>query len=477
MAFEHDDRHQIVIVGGGVAGLTAAHTLLAGGADEVVLLEASDRLGGQVRTVDVAGSRVDVGSEAIHLGHPGAAALVRELGLDETVVGSAPGTSLLLTKHGLRPLPAGVGPTGPTKVWPVLASRTLSTRGLLRAAMEPLHARRKYPDDIAVGQFVAMRFGPEVAEVFVDPLLGNLHSGEVRALSLQATAPQLRGIAGEGTSLLWRAIKGPPPRPPAPGRPLPMFASWPGGLSALVDALQRSVLAHGGRIELGHHVVSLRADSSGWVIGLADGSEISAEQVVVATGGPGMADLLQPVAPTTAAALRWVRHASVATVVLGYERADGEANQALRDYNGLLLTSKQAKTVKAATNLTRKWPMVADSAYHLVRVSVGRITSSIADDLTDAELIERAAGEFGDLIGLTASPVVSAAYRWPTSMPQLGVGHVQRMSGAADELRERPGLHIAGCTVDGLGLTSTISSGRRVAAEVERSLTPEGRPA
>lgn len=462
---------RIVVVGAGITGLAAAFAVLrADPRAKVTVIEQSPLVGGQVRAIDVAGSPVDVGAEAIHLGAPDAAALVRELGLDETVIGARPGTSLLLTRKGLRPLPAGVGPTGPTKVGPVLKSGILSPAGLVRAGLEPL-MRRRYPDDMAVADFVQMRFGREVVETFVDPLLGNLHSGNVHALSMRATAKQLVPTAASGKSLLMKALRKPPApvRRPDSAAALPMFASWPGGLTTLVDALVERILAGGGEVRTGVRVLAIEPSAPSdaergprrWRVATSEGP-VDADDVIVTAGPRVVKELVSPLVPAVGTAMQWVRTASVATVVLAFDKREAQANQVLREANGVLLTSRQAGVMKAMTNMSRKWAPLDACPWHVLRLSVGRSTNEIANDLDDQQMVSAVVGELGSLIGLDAEPRFSAVVRWPQTMPQLGVGHVERVAEArAAALAGAPGLHLAGAAVDGLGLTATISSGLR----------------
>ncbi len=454
--------HRVVIVGGGVTGLVAARQILRDRPETTVtVLEGSERLGGQVLAIDVGGVAVDVGAEAIHLGAPAAADLVRALGLDATVIAARRGQSMLLTRRGLRPLPAGVGPTGPTQVAPVLRSGILSWHAVVRAGLEPL-TRRPQASDVAVGDFVRGRFGREVADTFVDPLLGNLHSGDVHRLSLRATAKQLVPVAESGTSLLLRALRKPtpPPRRPDAPAPLPMFASWPGGLGALVDALTSSLAGHA-TVRTGVRAEAIVRAGDAWRVDTSDGP-VEADAVVVAVGPRPAAALLGPHSPAVARAMEAVDTASVATVVLAYEREAAEKNAVLRDANGLLLNSHQSGVLKAMTNMSRKWPLDHPS-WHIVRVSVGRAGSRVAVDLSDPQMLASASRELASLIGLSATPVFATVVRWPDAMPQLTVGHVERMAAARADLAGIPGLHLAGSAADGLGLTSTIASGVQVA--------------
>ncbi|MGO4956886.1 protoporphyrinogen oxidase [Luteococcus sp. Sow4_B9] len=454
---------RVVVVGAGVTGLVAARELAKDESLEVICLEASDRVGGQLNTIEVDGAHVDVGAEAIHLGAPHVAALVRELGLDADVIGAAPGSSVLATRKGLRPLPAGVGPTGPTKILPVLKSGILSPLGLIRAGLEPLMARRRFPDDMGVGEFTARRFGREVTDTFVDPLLGNLHGGDIRHLSLQSTAAQLTATAAEGQSMLLKTLKPAKGAAPAPsGSVLPMFASWPEGLSTFTRALATQTKA---TIRTGCPATGLTHVGSQWQVHLADGETVTADHVLVTTPSAASAALLRGSCPEAVELYEGVPTASVATVLLGWERDDVANNPTLRDANGILLPSNRARTFKAATNLTRKWPTLT-SRHHLLRASVGRDGNSLADDLSDDQLTSRVAAELGELIGLTAAPQVRAVHRWPHSMPQLRPGHKARVARARAALATLGGITIAGCSVDGLGIGSTVASGQRAARDI-----------
>lgn len=470
---------RVVVVGAGVSGLVAARELTKHPELEVICLEGSDRVGGQLHTLEIDGAAVDVGAEAIHLGAPHVAALVRELGLAEHVVGAARGASVMGTRKGLRPLPAGVGPTGPTKIWPVLKSGILTPRGLLRAGLEPLMARRRVPEDVTVGSFTQGRFGKEVTDTFVDPLLGNLHGGDVHRLSLQATAPQLVADASNGTSMLLKNLHLPAPlaglaarvrRTPAPGSPrpgasrggsaLPMFATWPGGLQELTAALAAEV-----DVRTDARVTGLEREGQGWRV-LVEGQEpLLADHVLLTAPGAASAELLREHCPQAAALYDHVPMASVATVVLGYEPAAATANPTLRDHNGILLPSNLVRTFKAATNLSRKWPGLG-ARHHLMRASVGRFGSSLAEELTDEQMTRRVADEISDLTGLAARPELAQVHRWPASMPQLQPGHKDRVEAARDALATVGGITIAGCSVDGLGIGSTVKSGQQAAREI-----------
>lgn len=457
-----------VIVGAGITGLLVARRLQQAGF-EVVVHEASDRIGGQIHTIEVEGHPVDVGAEAMHLGAPAVKKLVAELGLSDRIVPANDGGSLLLTHKGLRPLPAGVGPTGPTKIWPVVRSGIMTLPGMARAGLEPLLARlRKSPEDQSVGSFIRGRFGNEVADLFVDPLLGNLHSGDVDKLSLHSTAPQLIGKATEGTSLLPK-----PTRPtrvnlfgnkPTKSAGPNLFSSLPSGLHELVDAI-----AEGLDIRLNSPVTSVGASDGRWIVQTAQDSE-QADALVVACPASVAAKLLESIAPDASRELAQTTTASVATLVLTYDRS--QPNQLLDEANGLLLPSTSGGLVKALTNLSRKWPQVADPERHIIRVSVGRAGQQRLATLTDERLVDIVAGELHDIAGLPERPTSSRVIRWQEALPQLEVGHAARLRRVRKVLEELPPIALAGGPYDGLGIGSTVKSAEARAAELITRLTP-----
>lgn len=457
----------VAVVGGGITGLTTARRLSQEGM-RVILLEGSDRLGGQVHTLDLAGRRVDVGAEALHLAAPSARSFVEELGLREDVVAARSGTSWIWTPRGRRPLPAGVGPAGPTRLRPVLSSRVMTLAGLVRAALEPLMAlvrRPLDPDstvDVSVGSFVTGRFGRQVTDRFVDPLLGGLHAGDVDQLSLRACAPSLVPAASVRRSLVMRRR---PSAPPAPaGSPAPvMFASWPGGLSTLTDALLRDVDVE---VRLSSRVTALHRSPSGYLLDVEGHPGVAADAVVLAVPSAMAARLIEPHAPTAAEPLRQQRTAKIATVVLGFPRALVADLPALAG-NGILVPSSTGTLLKAVTHLSTKWPHLDGGDTYLLRVSAGRDGSDELEGLDDDALVARLRVDLARFTGIEAEPTLVHVQRWPTGLPQLHVGHLERLEAVREELAQRlPGVQLAGAAYEGVGLTSCIGSAQSAARAV-----------
>lgn len=447
------------MVGGGLGGLLVARGLRAAG-HEVTVVEASDRLGGQIHTVDFCGLPADTGAEAMFLGAPGMADLIDDLGLTDELVGPRAGASWLARGRRLIRLPEGVGPTGPTQIKPVLHSGLLGPFALARAAMEPLRAK-PITEDLSVGDFVSRRFGRRVTDVFVDPLLGNLHAGDINRLSLHATAAQLRPVAVEGRSILKNAAA----RPPRPSDAPPLFASFPQGLQRLIDALSDDLRARGVQIFTNTRVTALERLSTNhqpWRVHATSGTQ-RADHIALTAGMATTVDLLRPHLPAAADLLSQTLTATVASVLLAYPR--DAVTEPMADANGILLNSTSGRMMKAATFLSRKWEHLDDDEVFVVRASAGRARSDVLDLVEDRQLVQRLHAELADLVQVRARPVASTVTRWPHSYPQLEVGHLARMT-ELRSLLSGSGLVVGGHAIDGLGLPSVLRSARSVVADL-----------
>jgi oxygen-dependent protoporphyrinogen oxidase len=443
----------IVVVGGGIAGLSAAWAL-AGAGEQVLVLEASARVGGKLRSSSVAGVEVDVGAEAMLARRPEGIALVRDLGLEAV----SPLTTAASVRAGgaLRPLPPRTMLGIPADPDAVRSSGVLTEHALARIEGEPfLDPLPPLEADLAVGALVRDRLGNEVADRLVEPLLGGVYAGRADEISLHAAMPALYAELGRGGSLVRAAQAVTSARDPSDG---PVFASVPGGLGRIPAALAASRRFE---IRTGVTARAVRRTSEGFALECGPVPEpelITCDGLVIATPAAKAARLLRDIAPTAAAELAAIESASVAIATFAYE------DVALPAGSGLLVGVREGLAVKGITISSQKWAL--DTDLTVLRASLGRIGEAHVLQRSDEELIALARHELRTLLGIAAEPVDAVLIRWGGGLPQYAVGHVERVARIRAAVAAVPRLAVCGAAYDGVGIPAVIASAYAAAERV-----------
>lgn len=504
---------RVVVVGGGISGLTAAYRLLhpVDGAQvpAVVLIDSAERLGGKIRSTPFEGRLVDEGADAFLLRVPWATELCEELGISAERISPAVGGASVAHpgKRGpqLTPLPEGLIGGVPTRLGPLVRSPLLDPAGKLRAAADCLLPRRftarrlrrftagrrgsdgtdtrtegaegtvrVLPGAPSVGDMVRARLGTAVASQVVDPLLGSISAGDIDRLDAATSAPIL-GQALESSRSLMRGLRRMQPVPAA-GAPAPIFGSFDVGMGRLVQALTERL--DGCILRLGTPVEAIRRHGTRFAV--HTGSEVlDADAVIIAAPANAAAQML-PAAPEAAAVLGLIEYASVAVLTLGV-RADaiGAPHEA-----GFLVTRSSGWLTTACSYGSAKWPNWAEPAGDgddgttgaVLRISVGRDDDDRHTRLDDAELLSTVLAELSSLPtlrGLRESGAVTEwrVSRWPSSLPQYRPGHGQLVDRIEEALaRELPGVFVTGAAYRGLGIPACIRQGNEAAAKVTAHL-------
>ncbi|WP_307814322.1 protoporphyrinogen oxidase [Nocardioides baculatus] len=444
----------VVVVGGGVAGLVAARGLAATGRD-VLLLEASPQVGGKLRSAEVAGLTVDVGAEAMLARRPEGLDLADELGTE--VLHPTAATSGVWSRGALRPLPRSLMGV-PLDLDQLAGSGVLSPEGLARVSAE---TPTDVADDVSVGDLVASRLGVEVVERLVEPLLGGVYAGHARRISAAAAVPQLLAMARRG-SLLDQAAS-------VPVSAAPVFATLPGGMGRLPGL----VVAGGGfEARTSATVRALRRTADGWALTVGPTTHpetVEAGAVVLATPATPTARLLADVTPAAAAELASVESASVAVVTLAFRAQD--LPDALFERSGFLVPPVERRAIKAATFSFAKWGWVRDLDPDVVvlRTSLGRHREEATLQATDEGLVRVSLADLASLAGITARPVDTHVQRWGGALPQYAVGHLDRVARIRAAVADLPGLALCGATYDGVGVPAVIGSARRAVASLTQA--------
>ncbi|MFE3851901.1 protoporphyrinogen oxidase [Streptomyces griseorubiginosus] len=456
---------QAVVVGAGIAGLAAAHRLLARGA-RVTVLEASDRVGGKLLPGEIAGARVDLGAESMLARRPEAVALAREVGLEQRLQPPATATTSIWTRGALRPMPKGhvMGVPGTADA----LAGVLSDEGLARIGQDAELPRTEVGDDVAVGEFVAARLGREVVDRLVEPLLGGVYAGDAYRISMRSAVPQLFQVAKTHTSLT-EGVREIQARMAANQQTGPVFMGIEGGVGTLPLAVADAVRARGGEIVTGAPVTELRREASGgWKV-VAGDRVLHADAVVVAVPAPAAASLLRAEASEAAGELDTVEYASMALVTLAYRRSD----TALPAGSGFLVPPVDGRTIKASTFASQKWGWTADENPDLVilRTSVGRYGETKILERDDAGLVDVSRTDLEAATGLAATPVETRVTRWTDGLPQYPVGHHARVARIREHLAKLPGLAVCGAQYDGVGIPACIASAHAAVDQIQGDLT------
>jgi len=432
---------RVAVVGGGIAGLAAAHELGRAGIDAFVL-EGSDRVGGKLRLATVGDVTLDVGAESLLARRPEALDLVDELGLGDGRVHPATTQASIWTRGAVRPLPRTVMGI-PTDVDEAVASGVVTQRPAGRSVPLPAH-------DISIAQYVRERVGDEVLERLVEPLLSGVYAGHTDRLSLAA--------AGERIKLL-----GPDPLataaqvPPTDG---PVFAGLEGGIGRLPLAMAERLPD----VRVGTVVRGIAAEGAGWVVHTDRGAERCAA-VVVATPAPASARLLADVAPQSAFALADVTVASVAIVTFVFGQDLDLAG------SGFLVPPVDGTSIKAATFSSRKWGWLDESGRTVLRASVGRAAETALLHHDDTAVAAIALADLRSALGELPQPEAHHVQRWGGALPQYDIGHLEKLDVIDAELATLPGLEVCGATYRGVGVPAVIASAQ---AAVRRLLADLG---
>ncbi len=454
-------RALVAVVGGGITGLAAAHTLTSSRPDlDVVVLETSARVGGKLVVGEVGGVELDLGAEALLNRRREAVDLAREVGLGADVCHPETTGSGIWTRDGVRPMPATVMgvPADLPQLW---RSGVVSRRGVARAAADLVLPSDGSAGDVSVGRFVGARLGAEVVERLVEPLLGGVYAGHASQLSLQAAAAQIAALADRHRSLLRAAREA---RPRHRHRLPPVFAGVRGGVGRLPAAVSG---ASGATVRTGTTVRGLtRRDRWELLLGSSRAPEtLVADAVVLATPAPAAARLLGQTCPSAAAELEEIRYASTAVVTLAIR----SATLPVLAGTGFLVPPVDARVIKAVTYSGRKWGWLqrsAGSEMTMLRASIGRLGDEALLQRDDSELVELARSDLGTALGRQPQLVDAAVTRWGGALPQYAVGHRSRVERIRAAVAAAPRLEVCGAAYDGIGVAACIADGQRAAGRL-----------
>jgi protoporphyrinogen/coproporphyrinogen III oxidase len=453
-------RH-VVVVGGGITGLACAHRVLSSDPTlKVTVLEARERVGGLIKTTPFAGhAGVDEAADAFLLRNPTARALALAVGLGASLTSPATGHASVWHTR-LHPLPEGLFLGVPQRPLQLARTRLISTKGKLRAALEPIIPATSTDGD-NLGAYMRRRLGNEVHQMLIDPLVGSIYAADTDHFSLRGM-PQLAELANEGRSLLLTLRKRPKPAPVGPSNPV--FAAPLTGMQTLVDEVRHEIERLGGAIVTGRRVTSLGRTSHSTTVQCGT-DHIDADDVVLCSPAKHTANLIRESAPRAASLLAAWEHASVVMVTLAVPKHSLPRNAT---GSGYLVPKPEQRFVTAVSFASQKWAHLDDGDDAVLRVSLGRDGVPMHEH-DDDELISYALADLKLHLGVDLSPSAIRLSRWVEGFPQYRPGHFERISHLEAHLAsELPNVHVAGASYRGIGIPACIEQANEIADRILR---------
>lgn len=472
---------KVVVVGGGIAGLSAAHRLTESGHPglELTLLERSDRFGGTIRTVEREGCLVELGPDSFLTSKPWLSDLADRLGVADRIIPTARThrRSHVVHRGKLHPLPDGFLMMAPTRLWPMVGTSLFSWKGKARCALDLVLPRGTGTGDESLGAFVRRRFGGEVLERVVQPLIGGIYAGDPDTLSLKATIPrffemeqrhrsvikamvtqrraaakQQRGASASSSDPAGRGDRA------GSGARYGELASFDRGMETIVQALLRRLPSDAMHTQA--EVTRLTRDGSGWSLSCGDGRHFQADGVILAVPSRHAAELLRGTDTGLYDELAAIPHASSAVMNLAYRRSDVPHPL---DCFGFVVPAVEDRKIIACTFSSVKFPNRAPEGLVLLRVFLGGMLQQELLKSGDEILLRIVRGELRDLMGIENEPLHTELARYPDAMPQYLVGHGRRVERIESLLGRHPGLALAGNAYGGVGLPDCVRSGEQAA--------------
>lgn len=456
---------RLVVIGGGISGLAAAHRAIELAAErslqvEVRLIEAGERLGGTISTARRDGFVLEDGPDSMITDKPWGLALARRLGMEDEIIGTAEAhrRSFVVRNGGLLPVPEGFQLLAPSRFGPLVRTPIFSLAGKARMALDLVIPRRRENGDESLGRFVLRRLGREALERMAQPMIAGIYGADPMQLSLEATLPRFREMERRHGSVIrgmWSRMRTSDREVGVSGARYGLFVSFRDGMQSLVDNLATRLPP--GCTALGATVLGLTRQSDAWTITIRDGASIEADAVIVALPAHGASAIARDVEPALAGMLAEIPYASAGTMTFCYRRDD--VPHAMDGF-GFVVPRSEGLTILGCTFSHMKWADRAPEGYALLRAFLGE---DAIRDRDEGDVVRLVRADLAVLLGVTAEPEFIRSWRGERVMPQYRVGHLEGIAEIERLAAQLPGFALAGNAYRGVGVPDCIHSGEQAA--------------
>jgi protoporphyrinogen/coproporphyrinogen III oxidase len=461
------DTKKVIVIGGGITGLTTAFYLQKAAREnhlplEVKLIEASHRLGGKMQTVVQDGYTIERGPDSFLARKQSMSKLVKAVGLEDKLVSNTAGKSYVLVNQRLFPMPGGSIMGIPTQIAPFVTTGLFSIPGKLRAAADFLLPRSNAEEDQALGEFFRRRLGNEVVENLIEPLLSGIYAGDIDQLSLMSTFPQFYQVEQKYRSLIIGMRKSTPSQPKSKEKKeTGMFLTLTTGLQSLADRIEE--LLEPQSVFKGYKVENIvKREKDKYFLELNNGKTLYADSIVVCVGHQVAQSMFSRYEFLNV--FKEMPATSVANVAMAFPK---EAIAKDIDGTGFVVSRNSDYTITACTWTHKKWPHSTPDGKVLLRCYVGRAGDEAIVDLSDDQITKIVLDDLNKTMNITMEPDFSIISRWKDSMPQYTVGHKQRVETVKKSMfKELPGVFLAGSSYNGVGMPDCIDQGEEAVSKV-----------
>jgi len=456
-----EDKRKVVIIGGGIAGLTSAFYLQKTIQEndlpiEIQIVESSHRLGGKMQTVLRDGFTIERGPDSFLARKTSIIRLAKEVGMDDKLVPNSTGKSYVLVNEKLHSMPGGSIMGVPTEIGPFITTGLFSVPGKLRAAADFILPRSESGKDQSLGQFFRRRLGDEVVENLIEPLLSGIYAGDIDQLSLMSTFPQFYEVEQKYRSLIMGMKKMTPSQPKqsdSKDKKKGGFLTFKTGLQSFAEAIEAKLNPKS--ILKGHRVDKITKSNQKYEIYLNNGETIKADCIIAAT--PHMVTQTMFSDYSFFDPFKSIPSTSVATVALAFPE---EAIKTEIDGTGFVVSRNSDYSITACTWTHKKWEHSTPKGKVLLRCYVGRAGDETIVDLSDDQIIKIVLDDLMKTMDITMNPDFAIVSRWKNAMPQYTVGHKQRLATILEQVKtELPGVFLAGASYGGVGVPDCIDQG------------------